>query len=140
MERTISRSIGIVQDFPHEAAVDLQEIDREVLEVAERGQAGAEVIQRELAAQLLQRLDEAIGLREARHRRGLGDLEADLRGIEAAAMELVDHERQELVIAQALAREVDRAQRQASRARRPRRPASASAFSITQRSMAGVMP
>src|SRR5580658_7784190 len=27
---------GIAQDFPHEAAVDLQVIDREVLEVAER--------------------------------------------------------------------------------------------------------
>ena len=85
IERTISRSIGSCRISLHEAAVDLQEVDREVLEIAERRQAGAEVIERELAAELLQRLDEAVRLREARDRRGLRDLEADLRGIEAAA-------------------------------------------------------
>ena len=104
IERTISRSIGSCRISLHEAAVDLQVIDREVLQVAERGESGAEVIERELAAELLQRLDEAVRLREARDRGGLGDLEADLGGIEAAAMELIDHERQELVVAQALAR------------------------------------
>ena len=104
IERTISRSIGIVQDLLDEAAVDLQEIDREMLQVAERGQAGAEVVERELAAQFLQRLDEAIRLREARDRRGLGDLEADLGGIQAAAVELIDDIGQEFVVAQALAR------------------------------------
>src|SRR5256885_2541085 len=83
----------IAQDLAHEAAVDLEIIDREVLEVAERGQSGAEVIQRELAAELLESLDEAVRLREARHRRGLGDLEADLRAVEPAAMELVDEDR-----------------------------------------------
>src|SRR5882762_1875927 len=82
-------------------------IEREVLEVAERGQSGAEVIERELAAELLERLDEAVGLREARHRGGLGDLETDLRSVEPALMELVDDERQELVIPQALPGEVD---------------------------------
>src|SRR5256885_12031493 len=53
-------------------------------------------IERELAAELLERLDEAVRLREARHRRGLGDLEADLRAVEPALAELVDDERQEL--------------------------------------------
>src|SRR5205823_389831 len=48
-----------------------------------------------------------VRLREARHRRGLGDLEADLRAVEPAAMELVDDERQELVIPQALPGEID---------------------------------
>src|SRR6267143_1366275 len=70
------------------------------------------LIERELAAELLERLDEAVRLREARHRRGLGDLEADLRAVEPAAMELVDDERQELVIPQALSREVDGAQQE----------------------------
>src|SRR5215472_3173590 len=97
----------IAQDLAHEAAVDLEVIDREVLEVAEGGEPGAEVIQRELAAELLQRLDEAVRLREARYRRGLGDLEADLGGIEPAAVELLDDERQELVIAEALPGEID---------------------------------
>src|SRR6516225_4034328 len=102
----------IAQDLAHEAAVDLQVIDREVLEVAERGKSGAEVIERELAAELLQRLDEAVGLGEARDRRGLGDLEADLRGIEPALVELIDDKRQELVITEALTGQVDRALQQ----------------------------
>src|SRR5580658_3622167 len=97
----------VAQDLAHEAAVDLQIVDREVLEVTERGQAGAEVIERKLAAELLERLDEAVRLREARHRRGLGDLEADLGRVQPAAMELVDDERQELVVAQALPGQVD---------------------------------
>jgi hypothetical protein len=66
-----------------------------------------------LAAEFLERIDEAVRLREARDRGGLGDFEADLRGVEAAALELVDDEGQELVVAQALAGEVDRAHRQA---------------------------
>src|SRR6185437_2101807 len=102
----------VAQDLAHEAAVDLEVVDREVLQVPERGEAGAEVIERELAAELLQRLDEAVGLREAGNGRGLGDLEADLRAVEPAAVELIDDERQELVIPQALAGEIDRAERQ----------------------------
>src|SRR6516225_5534109 len=97
----------IAQDLAHEAAVDLEVIDREVLEVAEGGEPGAEVIQGELAAELLQRLDEAVRLREARYRRGLGDLEADLGGVEPAPVKLLDDERQELVIAEALPGEID---------------------------------
>ena len=62
--------------------------------------------------QLAQRLNETIGLREARDRCGLGDLEADLGGIQAAAVKLVDDERQELIVAQTLSRQVDGAQRQ----------------------------
>src|SRR5581483_4376070 len=102
----------IAQDLAHEAAVDLQEIDREVLQVAERGEPPAEVIERELAPQLLQRLDEAVRLRERGDRGGLGDLEADLRGIEAAFVELIDDEGQELVVPEALPGKIDRAQRE----------------------------
>src|SRR5258706_15123489 len=98
-----------MEDLAHEAAVDFEEIDREVLEVAEGGQAGAEIIERELAAEFLEGLDEAVGLREAGDRGGLGDLEADLAGINAAFLELVDDEGQELVVAQALPRKIDRA-------------------------------
>ncbi len=78
-----------------------------MLEVTERRQAGAEIVEREAAAEFFQRLDEAVGLREARDRRGLGDLEADLRSVDAALLELLDDERQELVVAQALAGKID---------------------------------
>src|ERR1700683_4232933 len=94
----------IVQDLAHEAAIDLQVIHREMLQVTERRQSGAAVIEREFAAQFLERLDEAIGLREAGDRCRLGDLEADLRGIQSAAMELIDDKGQELVVAETLAR------------------------------------
>src|SRR6266404_5102954 len=82
---------GIVQYLFDEAAVNLQEIHREVLQIAEGRQAGSEVVERELAAQLLQCLDEAVGLGEACDRGGLGDFEADLDGIPPALLQLIDH-------------------------------------------------
>src|SRR6185437_9555829 len=100
---------GIVQYLLDEAAVDLQVVDRKVLQVAERRQAGAEIVEREFAAQFLQGLNEAIRLREARDGRRLGDFEADFGGVQAAAMELIDDIGQKFIVAQALAREIDRA-------------------------------
>src|SRR5688572_2045261 len=102
----------VVQHALDEAAVDLEEIDREMLQVAERREAGAEVVERELAAELLEGLDEAARLREVRDGRCLGDLEADLAAVYATAVELLDHVRQELVVAETLARQVDRAHRE----------------------------
>src|SRR5579862_4191888 len=102
----------VAQYLSHEAAVDLEKVDREMLEVTERGQPPAEVIERELATLLLQRLDEAVRLRIALHCGRFGDLETDLRGVEAAVTQLLDHERQKLLIAKALSREVDRALRE----------------------------
>src|SRR6186713_823854 len=57
---------GVVQYFAHEAAVNLEEVHREMFEVTERRQTRAEVVERKAAAEFFQRLDEAIGLREAR--------------------------------------------------------------------------
>src|SRR5690606_15930842 len=103
----------VVQDLLHEAAVDLQEVDREVLQVAERREAGAKVVERKLAADLFQRMNEAIRLCVARNGRGLRDLEADTPSVETAALELLYDERQELLVGQALTGEIDRAERQA---------------------------
>src|SRR5690606_18114507 len=75
-------------------------------------EACAEVVERELAAELLERVDEAVGLGVTRDGRRLRDLEADARGIEPAHLELVDDERQELLVAEALPGEVDRAERE----------------------------
>src|SRR5690606_21046091 len=69
----------------------------------------AEVIEREATAELLERVNEAIRLREACDRRRLGDLEADLRGIDSAAVEMIDDEGQELVVSETLARSIYRA-------------------------------
>ncbi|MCK7497413.1 MAG: hypothetical protein MZW92_46440 [Comamonadaceae bacterium] len=45
-------------------AVDLEVVDRQVLEVGERRQSGAEIVEREAAAETLERRDEL--LRRAR--------------------------------------------------------------------------
>src|SRR5690606_16200374 len=90
---------------------DFQEVDGEVLQVAERRKPGAEVVEREPAAYLLQRVNEAVRLRIARDGGRLGDLEADASAVEAAALELLDDERQELLVRETLPGQVDRAER-----------------------------
>ena len=92
--------------FAHETAVDLEEIHREMLQIPERGQTGAEIIERKLATQFLEGLDKTIGLRKTRNCCGLGDLETDLAGINAAVLKLIDDKRQKLIVAEALARKV----------------------------------
>src|ERR1044072_6418622 len=52
---------GIVGDVAHELAVDLEEVHRQVLEVAERAHARAEIVQREAATQRGQGVHEADG-------------------------------------------------------------------------------
>ena len=67
-DRALAQPAGDVDDRPHdqlvgpvvgrsrdELAVDLQQVERQVLEVVERGEAGAEVVERELAAELADR-------------------------------------------------------------------------------------
>src|ERR1051325_8541232 len=49
---------GIVGDVAHELAVDLEEVHRQVLEVAERAHARAEIVQREAATQRAQGVHE----------------------------------------------------------------------------------
>ena len=98
---------GIVHQVLHEAAINLQEIDGEVLQVTEGRQTSAEVVEREFAAKTVQRLNEPTGLREIGDGGSLGNLEANLRGIQATGAELLDDKRQELVIAHALAGKID---------------------------------
>ena len=68
-----------------ELAVDLQERGRQVLEVGERAEAGAEVVDREAAAEVGQRLGEAARVLHVGDRRRLGDLEDQARRVDAAA-------------------------------------------------------
>src|SRR5688500_13410900 len=57
-------------------------------------------------------MNEPVGLRIARDRSRLRDLEAYARAGEAALLELLDDERQKLLIGEALTREIDGTQRQ----------------------------
>src|SRR5690606_23643430 len=92
--------------------VDFQEIDGEVLQIAERRQARTEVVEREPAADLFERVDEPVRLRVARDGRRLRDLEADARTRQPALLEKVRDERQKLLVGQALSRKIDRAKRE----------------------------
>ncbi len=93
----------IVQNFFDEAAIDLEEINRKVLEIAERRQSRAEIIECKFTAEFFQRIDKAIGLRVTGDRRSFGDLKTYLGSIQAAHLELIDDKWQKLVVAQTLA-------------------------------------
>ncbi len=47
--------VGGVRDVLHEGAVDLDDVDAELAQVAERGVAGAEIVDGDAAAEILQR-------------------------------------------------------------------------------------
>ena len=64
----------------HELAVDLDAVDVEHLQVAERGVAGAEVVERQLGADLAQHAAQPHGLLDVLHRRRLGDLDGEPGG------------------------------------------------------------
>ena len=65
-----------------ELAVDLDDVERQVLEVGERAEAGAEVVEGEAAAELGEPLGEAARLLEVADRRRLGDLEDQRRRVD----------------------------------------------------------
>ena len=84
-----------------ERAVDLQRVDREALQVGERGVAGAEVVDRDAHAELLDRGQPRGGLLGVAHQRGLGDLDRQRVGVEAALAERVFDVGDELVACRA---------------------------------------
>src|SRR5215471_2524512 len=69
----VHRVLGDVTD---ELSIDLQEVHRQGLQIDERGNPAAEVIERKAAAAALELAHQVARVREARHRSGLGDLEA----------------------------------------------------------------
>jgi hypothetical protein len=77
-----------VQDVANERAIDLQHREVQRLQMRERGQAGAEVIEREAAAQLAEPRHQALRMLEIAHRRGLGQLELQPLARHAAAVDL----------------------------------------------------
>ncbi|CAJ6454609.1 Uncharacterised protein [Burkholderia pseudomallei] len=110
---------GIVRDARHEAAVDLQVLDGQLLQIAERRHPGAEIVEREPAAERLQLVHEAQRAGQVRDRRRLGDLETDERGRDARARELFEHIVEKALVADRDPRQIDRvfAEAPAARAR-----------------------
>ena len=62
----------------NERAVDLEHVDREALEVRQRGVAGAEIVHGELDAEVLQRGELENGRLRFLHDDALGDLELQM--------------------------------------------------------------
>src|ERR1700712_595627 len=89
--------VGVGGEIADEGAVDLELVAVEVLEVGERGIAGAEVVESEADAQLIDLADRLAGARRVGHRHLLGDLELEAPAVEAMGLEL---------LAQALRKEV----------------------------------
>ena len=99
---------AVAQHVAHELAVDLHVVHGQVLEVRQRRQAGAEVVEREAAAARLQRAHERDHAIQVRDRRRLRDLEADRARDDRGSRQLVEHEIEEPRIVQRRARQVDR--------------------------------
>ena len=64
----------------HERAVDLDDVDAQPAQVAERGIAGAEIVDRDAAPEILGARDEAGRIIDVLERRHLGDLDGDALG------------------------------------------------------------
>ena len=64
----------------HEGAVDLDQVDAELAQIAERGVAGAEIVDRDAAAEILHPRDETTRLIDVVDRRRLGDLDREALG------------------------------------------------------------
>src|SRR3954469_6844686 len=71
-----------------ELAVDLQVVERQVLEVVERAEARTEVVEGEAAAEVGQAGREVLGARDVGDRDRLGDLEDDLARADLAGLQL----------------------------------------------------
>ena len=88
------RVFRIVFDPLDERQVDLDDVDREVAQVLERGEAGPEVVERDADALLMQLVEQGSGSVRGRafdDDRGLGDLQADRQRLEAGGLERAAH-------------------------------------------------
>ncbi len=73
--RTKARSSSERMMSLHEGAVDLDDVDAELAQIAERGVAGAEIVDGDAAAEILDAGDEAARFVDVVDRRAFGDLD-----------------------------------------------------------------
>src|SRR2546427_1442458 len=90
---------GVGDEAPNEVAVDLEVVEREVLEVVERAEACSKVVQGELAAAVPQLVRESLRLLDVSDRRRLCQLEDETRGIDAGVAQCAIDDLDELRVA-----------------------------------------
>ena len=84
-DRRDDRSAAVIGfDFREEAAVDLQVIDREFAQVAQRRVAGAKVIERDGDVEAAKFFEHAYRTVTAGHQRRLRDFDVEILGLDAA--------------------------------------------------------
>src|SRR5205823_12299218 len=96
-----------VTTVAHKLAIDLQEVERQVLEVVERPEARPEVVESEAAAELGESLAEPPGRAHVGHGCGLGHLEDQSLRRHPGAPELRLDDLEQLRVAERTTREVD---------------------------------
>ncbi len=111
--------LGLGQHVLDERAVDLQLAHRQAAQVAQAGVAGAEVVDRELHAERLQRMQLAQARIGARHQRRLGQFEFEQRCRHAVPLERGAQRRQQSGVEQLHRRQVDRHHADLDAARAP---------------------
>ena len=79
--------VGAAGDVADEAAVDLELVNRQLLEVAERRIAGAEVVDGQADALLLEQAEGLDGTLGVLHDKGLGDLQFEIIRAESADLQ-----------------------------------------------------
>ena len=102
------RQVGAFQPAD-EAAVDLDVVDVEVVEVAERAEPGAEIVEGEAAAQVAHLADETLRALAVAHDAGFGDFQAQVLRREAAAAQARGQVVGEVLVGQGGAAQVDAA-------------------------------
>ena len=85
-----------------EVAIDLEIVEREMLQVIERAKAGAEIVQREAATPAPQLRHERLRLVDVANGRRFGQLEDQTRGVDARVGERAIDDRDELRVADGL--------------------------------------
>ena len=69
--------VGAAAEIADKGAVDLDRVDRQRLQMPQRGMPGAEIVERDTATGLAQRADKTGGFFDVVERRGFGDLDDD---------------------------------------------------------------
>lgn len=107
---------GVVERIPidlaYEQAIDLEDVDGQVLEIGERRKPAPEIVQGNRASMRVHGFDERARLRQPVDGGGLGQLEAELRGDTRMFRQHLVDPRQEVGTDDGLARHVHMAQLQ----------------------------
>ncbi|HVY08558.1 MAG TPA: hypothetical protein VHB18_00230 [Mycobacteriales bacterium] len=94
-------------DVANEASVDLHDVDREALQVVQRGMAGPEVVDRHPHADLLETVQRVDRPLDVTHREGLGDLQAQPISGKAGVVEGATYRLDEVAVLELTCGEVD---------------------------------